>query len=277
MIETLRTDDGEHIHIKISGAGSPIVLLHEWAADHRLWDVVAEKLEARFTIYRWDARGHGGHSLLGAQLPTVQRMAEDLHQLIIQFELRNPVLVGHSMGALTIWEMLRQYGCEGVSKLCIIDQSPKLVTGVDWSLGIYGDFSESYSRVFSARLRNDFAETVLGLIAQGKNRRARQLYRQNSTGFQRLRERLQALEKAPLIACWNSLTQTDYRSLLPRITLPTLLVFGAESNYYGEQTGIYLRDVIPDAKLHVYAGADHSPHLANRDRFIKDLSEFIDQ
>ena len=39
----------------------------------------------------------------------------------------------------------------------------------------------------------------------------------------------------------------------------------------------YLRDRLPDAELHVYEGADHSPHQCDRDRFIHDLLHFIDR
>jgi pimeloyl-ACP methyl ester carboxylesterase len=71
---------------------------------------------------------------------TVQRMAQDLRDLLQHFKLSDVTLVGHSMGALTIWEYIRQFGTDGLSRLCLIDQSPKLVTDATWSLGVYGDF-----------------------------------------------------------------------------------------------------------------------------------------
>ncbi len=274
-MQNLLADDGERIHVEIVGQGPPVILLHEWAADHSLWHVIAGRLKDRFTLYYWDARGHAGHPALGSEPPTVQRMARDLRLLIDAFELQHPILVGHSMGALTIWEFVKQYGCDDIARLCLLDQSPRLLTGKDWQLGIYGDFSEVYSRDFSQRLRTDFPETVLQLIANGRNQRARRLYRENSKGFQRLREKLARMDPNPLITCWESLTAMDCRPILPQIEVPTLLIFGGNSNYYDPRTGEYLREAIPDARLHLYEGADHSPHLAQCDRFIHDLVTFL--
>jgi non-heme chloroperoxidase len=67
-------------------------------------------------------------------------MARDLKQVIDTLAREAPLLVGHSMGALTLWQYVARYGCRGLGGLCIIDQSPKLVTDAGWRLGIYGDF-----------------------------------------------------------------------------------------------------------------------------------------
>jgi pimeloyl-ACP methyl ester carboxylesterase len=62
--------------------------------------------------------------------------------------------------------------------------------------------------------------------------------------------------------------------VLPSIDAPALLVYGSESNYYGVETGEYVRRSIPDARLVVYEGADHSPHIARPQRFVADLLRF---
>ena len=53
-------DDGERIHVWVSGVGPPMVLLHEWASSHAIWESLVGGLGGHFTVYRWDARGHGG-------------------------------------------------------------------------------------------------------------------------------------------------------------------------------------------------------------------------
>jgi non-heme chloroperoxidase len=100
-----------------------------------------------------DARGHGvtgANPAPGAEPPTVERMARDLKQVIDHVGLKAPLLVGHSMGALTLWQYIVLYGCRGLGGLCIIDQSPKLVTDPGWRLGIYGDFPEARNQAFRA-------------------------------------------------------------------------------------------------------------------------------
>jgi len=268
-------DDGEKIHLRISGDGPPLVLLHGWTSTHRDWNPFIDAFAQHFRVYRWDARGHGGHPLKNPSVPTVERMARDLQNLLDHYRLDQAVVVGHSMGALTLWQYLRDFGDSRLSRLVFIDQSPRLLTGEGWQGGIYGDFGPERSGSFMAELRHDFAEAVLRLVAFGHNPRARELYQQNGPGIQLARERLRALDPQPLIDCWASLTAADYRDVLSRITIPALLVYGGASNFYSAGTAQYVRDSIPNAVLHTYPGVDHAPHLWERERFVRDVLDFV--
>lgn len=270
----LVADDGEKIYLHAAGSGTPVVMLHGWTASHQEWLPFLPELTLQHRVLLWDARGHGGRALSRPSLPTVQRMARDLRNLVDHYELRDAILVGHSMGALTIWEYIREYGTSGLAKVCLIDQSPKLLTDEDWELGIYGDFDQDKARSFIAELHDDFAEAVLRLGAYGLNPRARAKYEENARGWQRMRSALQEMNPAPLIEIWNSLTQADYRDVLERIDIPALLIYANESNFYHVGTGHYLRSRIPQAVLHIYEGSDHSPHQWQRERFARDLLAF---
>jgi pimeloyl-ACP methyl ester carboxylesterase len=86
---------------------------------------------------------------------------------------------------------------------------------------------------------------------------------------------MRSLAPGPLIAIWRSLVAADYRAVLPHITVPVLLVHGDRSNFYTAATARYLLDRLPDARLVSYEGADHSPQLADPDRFAADLLGFL--
>lgn len=270
------TDDGEKLHLKISGEGPPLVLLHGWTSTHRDWNPFLEAFEAKHRVFRWDARGHGGHALKSATVPTVERMARDLQNLLDHYELEQAVVAGHSMGALTLWQYLRDFGSTRLSRLVFIDQSPKLLTDDSWKRGIYGDFDHRRNAAFIGELEKDFAETVLRLAAFGHNERSRAKYLENGSGIETARQRLRTLNPRPLIDCWTSLTAADYRDVLARIPIPALLVYGGASNFYSTGTAEYVRDSIPDALLRIYEGVDHAPHLWERERFVKDVLDFID-
>lgn len=268
-------DDGAKIHLQISGEGSPIVMLHGWTSSHNEWFTFLPTLNQRHQVYRWDARGHGGHPLGDHAAPTVERMARDLDNLLAHYGLDQVTAVGHSMGALTLWQYLRDYGSKRFSRLCFIDQSPKLLTDDTWPHGIYGDFDQGRSTELMNWLEEDFAEGVLKLTAFGLNRRAREKYQENASGWQRSRAALRAQDPQPLIDCWRSLSQADYRDVLEKIEVPTLLVYGGESNFYHSSTAEYVAKKIPNAILQIYEGTDHSPHQWQRDRFTRELLAFI--
>ena len=270
-------DDGAKIHVKISGEGPPIIFLHGWTASHQEWFPFLAALTAKHRVYRWDARGHGGHPLTTEAAPTVARMAQDLANLLDHYQLAQVCIVGHSMGALTLWQYIRDFGCKRLSRLCFIDQSPKLLTDETWPHGIYGQFDQHKASEMMSWLQEDFAEGVLKLTALGLNQRAREKYLAGASGWERSRLALRAQDPGPLIDCWASLTSADYRDVLSRIDVPALLVYGGESNFYRVETARYVAQQIPKAILHIYEGCDHSPHQWQRERFVRELIEFIDQ
>ena len=270
-------DDGAKIHVKISGEGSPIIMLHGWTSSHQEWFPFLSALNAKHRVYRWDARGHGGHHLEGKTPPTTERMARDLANLIAHFHIEKATLVGHSMGALTLWQYIRDFGTEKLARACFIDQSPKLLTDDTWSHGIYGNFDDRKSQEMMSWLHDDFAEAVLKLTAFGLNTRATEKYLAGASGWEKSRTALRAQNPGPLIDCWASLAAADYRDVLSRIDVPSMLVYGGESNFYGQDTAHYVANQIPNAILHIYEGTDHSPHQWQRERFAQDLMAFIDQ
>ena len=138
-LERFAANDDCMIRVQVGGHGPPIVLLHEWASNHRVWEPIAHRLADRFTLYRWDARGHHGHgdkTFISPRPVSVERMADDLANLLDHFRLDRPVVVGHSMGALTLWAYIARHGCDRLGRIGVIDQSPRLITDGDWRLGI---------------------------------------------------------------------------------------------------------------------------------------------
>ena len=271
-------DDGERLEVMVRGHGPPVLLLHGWAADLAIWSRTIEQLACDHTVYAWTARGHGPprpQAGGGSEAPDVARMARDVLAVIAHFKLERPTLVANSMGVLVAGQLAADHGTGAIGRMCLIDQSPRLVTDAEWRFGIYGDWSHERDDAFVADLRADFAESVLRLISSGHNEAARHHYRLNSRGIQRLRETLRGRDPEPHIVCWRSLTAADYRSLLPALKVPVMLVYGGASNYYRPETARYVASRIPGAALHMFEGADHSPHLADRDRFLALLRVFI--
>lgn len=273
---TFTAADGELLHVWRHGESGPaIVFLHGWTASHLEWSPFIHDLAAHFRVFRWDARAHGGHAARTSTVATAVRMARDLNQMIEVFDLAGACFVGHSMGALTLWQYLRDFGAARIGSLCIIDQSPKLVTDDQWKLGIYGDFDAARSARFIAELREDFAEGVLRLAAHGLNDAARAGYAANGRGWQRVREALRAIAPEPLIACWQDLASLDLRGVLPGIDRRCLLIYGGRSNFYSLETAHWVQRHTPGARLSIHEEGNHSPHLMDPKRFVAELAEFV--
>lgn len=237
------------------------------------WLPFAERLSDRYRVICWSARGHGLQTHAADTDVSLDRMSQDLHQLLQQQAPDGAVLIGHSMGALTAWNYIRQFGCERLNGLCIVDQSPRLLTGSDWPMGVYGDFCAHRNARFVERLQRDFPDAVCRLIFSCLDHPEQPL--PDAPLVARLRRYLATLPAELLTRCWQSLTAADLRAVLPSIDCPTLLIYGADSQFYSAELARWVQQQIAGSTLLRYPGADHSPHIAERQRFVEDLHRFI--
>lgn len=97
------TPDGGSIHYAELGEGRPLVLLHGVTLRHDVWAPQFHQLADRYRVISVDLRGHGRSEVgaLGLGLP---RLATDLATLLEALDLRDAVVVGHSMGGMTVMQ-----------------------------------------------------------------------------------------------------------------------------------------------------------------------------
>ena len=270
QIEELKTDEGTVLPVRVQGEGTPLVILPGWTGGYQDWEPITRRLDYTFRFFCWDARPY--HD---AQRPEIERMARDLQNLLDRFDLDRPVLLGHSMGALTAWEYIRQHGCGRIGQFVVVDQSPKLMTDSEWSLGLYGGYTREDDNRFVEDLRANFAETVLGLI--GRSRVVEGEPEVDEVFLTARRRRLKALNAEAWIRAWESFVANDYRPVLPTIDVPTMLAYGGRSNFYGPAVAEYVRDHIPGSDLFLYDEAGHAPQLECMARFLEDLPRWVER
>jgi len=98
----VHTDDGAVIAATIAGEGPTVVLAHGFTNGRVVWSPVAHRLiESGHQVVIYDQRGHG-ESTVGADGYTVTRLGSDLRAVLEAADVRDVVLVGHSMGGMTI-------------------------------------------------------------------------------------------------------------------------------------------------------------------------------
>ncbi len=80
----------------------PVLLMAHGSSDDGLcWTNLAKELEQDYDIIMADARGHG-LSDPPAKSDSVDAQVKDLAGLIQQLKLKNPILMGHSMGSSSV-------------------------------------------------------------------------------------------------------------------------------------------------------------------------------
>lgn len=97
----LPTPDGGTIHAIEKGTGRPLVLLHGITLRSDVWAPQLQQLTDRYRVIAVDLRGHG-ESTAGTAGFGIPRLADDLATLLEALDLTDAIVVGHSMGGMTL-------------------------------------------------------------------------------------------------------------------------------------------------------------------------------
>lgn len=257
--------DGAQIAYRDSGSGTPIVLLHGLMAHGGFFRDQAALAED-FRIITVDLRGHGESRGAAAQ-PSVERMAADVAELAESLGLDGAIGVGWSLGATILWHVLSGPAASRFAGAVVVDMTARVRNDEEWDLGLSPEACEARGLAIS----DDFESFALGagqaIFAQPIPPEHKALADWASVEFARN-------DSGAIGAVWASLIRQDVRALLTGIGHPTLIVHGAQSTLYGDDTADHLVAALPDARAIRFDRSGHAPHLEEPELFNRTLKEF---
>jgi pimeloyl-ACP methyl ester carboxylesterase len=113
---TLRTEDGLSLQAEVHGpedASGTVVLLHGYQLSQRLWGRQVDALltsRPDLRVITYDHRGHGRSDRTHPERATLHQLGRDLGAVLEQAVPQGPVvLVGHSMGGMTVMSYAEQH------------------------------------------------------------------------------------------------------------------------------------------------------------------------
>ena len=118
---------GYRLHINCTGTGSPTVVidagLGDWSASWSSW--VQPEVAKTTRVCTYDRAGMGW-SEPGPLPRTAEQFAQELHTLLDHADIPGPyVLVGHSMGGLTVRVFVHEYAAEVAGVVLIESMHPR--------------------------------------------------------------------------------------------------------------------------------------------------------
>lgn len=269
-MQKIATLNGKKISYSDVGVGQPIVCIHGWAMHKGLFSSLADALSGDFRIISIDLAGHGESKL--SQGPyTIESAADDVFLLCEMLNLTNVIGLGWSMGMHVWWEMIERHGEERLSGLVSEDMSPKVYNTKDWQNGtLNGRTIEGIEEMLDDMCKDWTTFTyrfVPRIFAKGLGNK-----------WAALAERIMrdTLRNDPEIMAsyWRSMSQKDYRSLLPEIKVPTLIARGGLSQLYGSGVADFMQATVPRAQITNFAQSGHAPHLEQPEAFTEMLANF---
>lgn len=263
--------DGARMAVRVAGnAGRPLVLVHGWSMSGGAFGPQMALAEHGFQVIAPDLRGFGGTERGSGPLD-IARMADDLQSLMYALEIRGALLVGWSMGASVVWELVsRPDSAAMAAGIASIDMTPKVQNGGGWSLGLStGHDAAATQRALEAMVADwssYCAAFVPRILAPGAPVRG---------PLPDLLARL-ALATSPDAAAeaWASLAAHDSRPALAAINCPALVVHGARSQLYSAEVAVHAASTLAHGQLHCFTQSGHAPHLEEAEAFNALITRF---
>ncbi|QMW00246.1 alpha/beta fold hydrolase [Spirosoma foliorum] len=243
--------------------GPAIVILHGVFGSSDNWLTTSKTIAAYgYRVFALDQRNHGQSPRSNDQ--DYQSMAADLREFLIDQNLDNPILVGHSMGGKTVMQYAMLYPGT-FQKLVVVDIAPKFYP-VHHAQLIKGLKAIDLA---SIKGRNE-ADAVLQQyepLIPVRQFLLKNLYRNEQGGFD-WRINIPVIERE-LHGIGEELTNPQI------VTAPTLFMRGSESPYILDEDIPTIKRIFPNAQIETIQGAGHWVQAEKPVEFVDVLMKFV--
>ena len=251
------------IPVRISGGGQPILLLHGYPLDGRLWNRVVPLLSGKQLCIVPDLRGFG-RSAEETKSFSMAELAKDCIQLLDVLQIRHRILVcGLSMGGYVAMQIAQLYP-ERVSCLVLTNTRANA-----------DDLAGAAIRRSIAQdaLTQGVAKTVLPML--GKLLSIQTMA--NEPEVVGLVRDMMLETRASTIA-WAQIAMAgreDFRLKMRDWKMPTVCIAGAEDAITPPDVLAQMANVIPNSIFHAVANSSHLTPLECPEEFAKIVVESI--
>ena len=257
-----------HLHCIREGEGPVIVLSHALGCDVTMWDALAALLAKRYTVLRYDARGHGQSGVPSGPY-TLDMLADDAARLITE-EVGGPVhFVGLSMGGMTAQALAARHpvlvrSITIANSAMFYDEAAKAIwltrMATVRAQGVQAIADAAMQRWFTPEFRADIG---VGGLAGGADRVAT------------LRARLVANDPHAYAFSCEAVAHIDFRASNPQLVCPALVMGGTRDDATPVAMSQAITDSIAGAQL-VTLDAAHLSVVEQPIAFAQLLIEFLE-
>jgi len=230
----------------------PVILIHGAGGNHLTWPPQIRRLAGE-TIHALDLPGHGQSEGAGRQ--SIEAYAEDVNAFMRSLNIRSAVIVGISMGSAIALTLALKYP-KKVKALALLGSGAKMRVA-QTVLETAGNPNTFESAVEAINL-NCFGENAQQNLIQ--------LSKQSM------------LKMRPPVLLGDFLACNEFNVIdqLEKITVPALIICGAEDKMTPPRFSESLRDGISKSTLHILDGAGHMVMLEKPDEVADLLKKFLD-
>jgi pimeloyl-ACP methyl ester carboxylesterase len=266
------TDDGVKLYYEEIGTGAPVVFVHEFAADHRSWEMQMRHFGRRYRCITFGARGYPPSDVPEQPQSYSQiRATDDILAVMDHLKIDKAHVVGLSMGGFATLHFGFRHAPRALSLV---------VAGVGYGA----------ERDQQARFKGEVEVVARSLLSEGMAKFAEkyaygptrvQFENKDPRGFTQFKKEL-----AEHSALGSANTQLGVQGQRPSLydlveemralAVPTLILTGDE-DWPCLAPSVMMKREIPSAALAVMPNCGHTINLEDPDLFNRIVGDFIAQ
>lgn len=237
----------------------PLVLVHGHPFDRTMWTPQWEAFAPARRVIAPDLRGYGASPVTPGMTP-LSRFAEDIEELLDELKVDAFVLAGLSMGGQIAMECYARFGSR-VRGLVLADTFPEPETSAGRTAR-----NAMADRLLTEGMRGYADEVLEKMVAP---------YADPAVKAHVHRMMTATPPEGAAAALRGRAERPDYRPLLTRVTVPALVVVGADDEFTPVSDAEAMHAALPDSVLRVIEGSAHMPNLERAEEFNAALREFL--
>lgn len=232
--------DGININYKLEGTGKPVILLHGWGQNIEMMDFIFNHLKDNLRVLSYDFAGHG-RSEEPLEPWGVKEYTDNLSKLIKEFNMDNPILIGHSFGCRVA---ITYASSNKVNKMILTGAAGiKPKRGLDYKLRV--STFKTLKKVVNLTGSTKLKESLSNKFGSSDYK--------NTTGVMR--------------ESFVKIVNDDVSDILSDVTCPTLLVWGELDEAVDLSMARIMEEKMKDAALVIFEKDDHFAYYHQWQRF----------
>lgn len=268
--EFIKVETNVHLHITDASEGKPIVLIHGWPLSDEMYEYQYNDLvNKNFRVIGITLRGYGqSDKPFGPYNYDVHAL--DIKRVLDKLDIQDAVLVGFSMGGAIAVRFVAAYNETQVSKLVLAGAAVPIWTQrEDFPYNLPQKAVDDLIKLNykdRPKLLSDFAKIFSATETSLNEGIGNWL---NGIGL--------SASSHAMGECLVALRDTDLRSDLQKITIPTLILHGKNDKICSFDLAEQMKAGISDSKLVVFEKSGHSLFLEETKKFNSELIKFAEK
>jgi len=245
--------NGVKINHTVEGeAPETIVFIHGLGENLESWKYQIKYFSKDFKVVALDLRGHGKSGVPEKKME-IDDFARDVIGLLDHLGIKKAHFCGLSMGALVVFEAYKKYPDYFLSMILVATRPkyPPAQTAALEQMSMEIIAQEVANFALAATASNSLREEVAKMIV--------------------------GTEKDVYLQSAEATSSLNYTDLLPKITIPTLIIVGDLDIVTPIDSAEFMNKNIPGSILHIMQGVGHLPNRENPEEFNNLVKDFLDK